>query len=280
MRTHETSTKILDTVLASVAQRTGKPAMPCGILELDDLIWGLHKKELLIIAARPSHGKSSLSLQIGWNVAQLGHSVIINSLEMARENIIERLTCAEFAINGWKLRKGFKTEMDTFAQVADRMRARLIKNSFEIVDYKGWSIKETKEILDEFKPSVLVIDHVQKISAKNYGSKYEALADFSHRLQDLAIEYDCAVVLCSQLQRSGEFMKGAGELEECADTLLFCKWLWRESDTADPKDFEISVEKQRHGPCDTAMIAFDGGTYRFSSKLHNPVEESTRRDWA
>jgi len=272
MREFESSVIVLDKVLSSISQRTGKPKMPCGIDELDDLIWGIHKRELLIIGARPSHGKTSLALQIAWNISDMGHKVIFNSLEMSRENIVERLACSEFQINGWKLRKGFKDEMQRFQAVGDRMRARLLKNSFEIVDYKGWSIGQTKEILEQFKPDCLFIDHVQKISARGYGSKYEALADYAHRLQDLAIEYDCAVVLNSQIQRSGEFLKGAGELEECADTLLFCKWLFRESDTADPKDFEISVEKQRHGPCDTAMISFDGGCYRFSSKYTSDAE--------
>ena len=272
MREHESSYIVLDHVLNSVAQRTGKPKFPTGITELDDLIWGIHKQELLIIGARPSHGKTSLALQIAWNISNIGATTIFNSLEMSRENIIERLTCSEFGINGWKLRKGFKAEMDLFAGVADKMRSRLLKNSFEIVDYKGWTIGQAKEILEKFKPDALFIDHVQKISSKGFGNKYEALADYSHRLQDLAIEYNCAIVLNSQIQRSGEFLKGAGELEECADTLIFCKWLFRESNTADPTDYEISVEKQRHGPCDIATINFDGGCYKFSSKFAKEIK--------
>lgn len=280
MRDYEPSVSVLDKVLKSISERTGKPKMPCGIPELDDLIWGIHKQELLIIGARPSHGKTSLALQIAWNVADSGHRVIFNSLEMSRENIIERLTCSEFGINGWKLRKGFAEEMALFKGVGDRMRARLLKNAFEIVDYKGWSIGQTREILEQFKPDCIFIDHVQKISAKGYGSKYEALADYAHRLQDLAIEFNCAIVLNSQIQRSGEFLKGAGELEECADTLLFCKWLFRESDTADPKEYEIAVEKQRHGPCDLATIDFDGGCYKFSSRKFKTEQEISRKDWA
>lgn len=272
MREHEASSLVLERVLKSVSERTGKPKIPCGIKELDDLIWGLHKRELLIIGARPSHGKTSLALNLAWNAANNGASVIFDSLEMSRENIVERLTCSEFNINGWKLRKGFPEEVRLFSSVAEKMRARLLKNAFEIVDYSGWTIAQTKELLHKFRPDCFFIDHVQKISSKGYGSKYEALADFAHRLQDLAIEYDCAIVLNSQIQRSGEFLKGAGELEECADTLLFCKWLFRENQDADPKQYEISVEKQRHGPCDTAMIDFDGGSYKFSSKVSGDAE--------
>ena len=148
------------------------------------------------------------------------------------------------------------------------MRARLIKNSFEVIDKHGKNISEVEQILSEFKPDIYVIDHAQKISAKGYGNKYEALSDFVNRLQDLAIKYDVAIVLNSQINRGGEFLKGSGDLEEAADTLLFLDWVCKEDpEHEDKQEFRIEVQKQRHGACDSAIINFDARYYSFSSRL-------------
>jgi replicative DNA helicase len=265
------SSIILDKVIKSLSERKDKPQYPTGIYELDELTWGFHKKELYIFASRPSQGKTSLSLQSAWNASDIGASVVFNSLEMSEENIIERLTCNQFKINGWKLRKGFKDEIDKFIKCSEQMRARLTKNSFEVIDKHGKNIGETEEILKQYQPDIMVIDHAQKISQKGFSSKYEALADFVNRVQDLAIKYDVAIVLNSQINRGGENLKGAGELEEAADTLLFCNWVCKgDNEHEDKLEYRIEVMKQRSGACDTAIINFDATTFSFSSRASDP----------
>jgi len=186
---------------------------------------------------------------------------------MSEENIIERLTCGQFNINGWKLRKGFPEEIRRFRECSERMRARLIKNAFQVIDKHGKNVAEVEEILKQFQPDIYVIDHAQKISPKGYGNKYEALSDFVNRLQDLAIKYNVAIVLNSQINRGGEFLKGSGDLEEAADTLLFLNWVCKDDpEHEDKQEFRVEVQKQRHGACDNAIINFDAGTFSFSSR--------------
>lgn len=267
---YQSPVQILDTLTKDLSQRTSTPAMPIGIRELDDLVWGLHKGELLIIGARPSHGKTSLSLQIAWNLAKQNIPTIFVSLEMSRTNILERIFCNEFNVHGWKLRKGFDSEVKLFNDNQLKFRARLEKAPFQIIDHLGRNIQEIEALIKEFKPEAIFIDHAQKISSRGYSSKYEALSDYAHRLQDLAIEHNCAIVLNSQYQRGGEFLKGSGDLEECADTLLRCCWPQKDKPGKhEPTDYEVSVEKQKHGPCDFTVIKFDPSTYQFSSKVNN-----------
>jgi len=264
---HQPSLLIFDEVIKNIGLRGSVPEFPTGIEDLDNIIWGVWRKELLIIGARPSHGKTSLSLQIAWNLAKAGKKVVFNSLEMSKENIIERLTCLEFGINGFKLRKGFPEEVQKFRDCQDKMRARLLTVSFEVVDYTGRNINQSEEILKKFNPEIFVVDHAQKISSKGYASKYEALSDFVNRLQDFAITYNCAIILNSQINRGGNFLKGAGELEESADTLLFCNWICKEKpDHLDRQEYQIQVEKQRHGACDYTTINFDASCFKFSSR--------------
>ena|SRR3990167_459390 len=265
------SLETLDKVIKSFEDRQDKPKFAMGLYELDELTWGFHKKELLINGARPSNGKTTFSLWTAWNASENGASVIFDSLEMSEENIIERLTCSQFGINGWKLRKGFPEEIKRFKECADKMRARLLKNSFQVIDKHGKNPQEVEQILIQFKPDIYVCDHAQKISAKGFGNKYEALSDFVNRLQDLAIKYNVAMVLNSQINRGGEFLKGSGDLEEAADTLLFLNWVCKDDpDHEDKQEFRVEVQKQRHGACDSAIINFDAGTFSFSSRIHDP----------
>lgn len=270
---HKSSLDIFDSVLESIKTRKDFPEYPTQIKELDDLIWGLHRKELLIIGAKPSNGKTSLSLQIAWGLGKNKKKTVFLSLEMSKESIIERVTCNEFEINGYKLRKGFPDEIAKFNACQDKMRSRLLGASFEIIDFMGRNIVDIEEVLKEFKPEILVIDHAQKISSNGYSSKYEALADFVMRVQDFAIQYNCAIVLNSQINRGGEYLKGAGELEESADTLLFCEWACKGNpDIFDKQEYRLQVMKQRHGACDNAIINFDAGYFKFRSRNENPQD--------
>ena len=98
--------EIVESLKQNLSTRTSSPKIPTGIKSLDDLIWGVHKKELLVLAARPSHGKTSLALNIAWAIAKQDIPTIFLSLEMSSEAIYERLMCIEFGLHAWKLRIG------------------------------------------------------------------------------------------------------------------------------------------------------------------------------
>src|SRR3990167_2143242 len=252
---HVPSFQILESLEKNVKERTQHPKYPFGLNQIDKLIWGFHKKELLVIGARPSNGKTSFALQGAWNLGKLRFGVVFVSLEMGKENIMERICCNEFSINGWKLRQGNLDEIKKFEESVPKFNARALSAKFEIIDYAGRTIKEIEEIIEFFKPEFLFIDHAQKITSVGYGNKYEALSDYVNSLQDLAIRNDCGIILNSQINRGGEFLKGSGDLEEAADTLIYCTWKIKNSEACeDQKEFNIQVEKQRHGACDYSTI--------------------------
>lgn len=262
--------EIVESLISNISTRTTKPRYQTGIRDLDDLIWGVHKKELLVIGARPSHGKTSLSVNMAWGLAKNGVSTIFLSLEMSVESIIERIMCIEFELHGWKLRTGEVEEIKKAKSFQDKFASRLLNAPIEIFEDKGKTIQSVEEVLKNMKPEVLFIDYAQKISSKGM-SKYDALSEYVVRLQSLAIEYDCAIILNSQINRGGsnqenatDFMKGSGEIEESADTLLQCKWLIRDKpEYEDRKEFIVRAIKQRHGPCSSCTLNFDATTFKF-----------------
>lgn len=264
---HKSTTEILHDLGESIDARTGKAQYPTGIKELDELIFGLHRKELLVIGARPSHAKTSLSLSICWNLAKLKVPCIFVSLEMSRESILERIMCQEYKISGWRLRKGEMVEKEKFFKNLPWLHETLSQVPFQIVDYMGRTVEEVEYILKTYQPEVLFIDYIQKIATSGYGSRYEALSGFVQQVQDLAIQHNCAMVLNSQINRGGEFLKGAGEIEETADCFLKCHWPFKDDPNyQDTKEYTIQVEKQRHGPCDYRQINFNADTYSFESR--------------
>ena len=264
-------TEVLDNLILNISQRTSSPKFPTGIEDIDQLTWGVHKKELMVIGGRPSHGKTSLSLNMAWGLAKNKIATIFLSLEMSTEAIIERIMCIEFDIHGWRLRTGDINEIKKAIEVKEKFSSRLLLSPIEIFDDKGKTIESVEEVLKEMKPDALFIDYIQKISSRGR-SKYESISDYVVRLQSLAIQYDCAIVLNSQINRGGsgldnatDFMKGSGEIEESADTLLQCEWMFR----SDPKridhhEFIVKAIKQRHGPCSHAVLDFDAATFKFN----------------
>lgn len=264
---YRTTLEILDSLSKDVDQRTKTPRLPTGISALDHIIFGLHKKELMVICGRPSHGKSSVALFIAWHLAKLKHRVVFMPLEMSRENTVERIVCMEYGISNFKLRQGDDAERAKFFKCVPDLNSKLLETNLEIIERDGKSIDGIQSTIELFKPDVLFVDHVQKISSKGYSSKYEALSDFMNNIQELAIKYNCSLVVNSQLGRSEEFAKGAGEIEENADCLIHINWKCRKDpEYSDKKEFEISVVKQRHGPCDYCLVNFDGATYQFSDR--------------
>ena len=269
--------EIVDLLKNNISTRTSTPKIPTGIYSLDNLTWGLHKKELIVLAARPSHGKTSLSLNMAWGIAKQDIPTIFLSLEMSAEAIYERIMCIEFGLHAWKLRTGDVNEIKKSNDIMDKFTSRLLAAPIEIFEDKGKTINQVEEIIKEMNTSVLFIDYAQKISAKGYHNKYEALSDYVVRLQSLAIAYDCSIVLNSQINRGGskqgdatDFMKGSGEIEESADCLLQCEWLYRSDQSRiDTKEFIIKAIKQRHGPCSYTTLNFEAASFSFVEREDN-----------
>lgn len=265
---HRSATEILEALKTKISLRSGKPKYPFGLNSVDKMIWGFQKQELTIIGAETSHGKSAFSLFGAWNLAKLGISVVFLSLEMAEEGVMERLACIELGLNGWKLRTGDVAEKKAFEEQVIKLHSRLNLVPFEIIGYGGRTIHQIQEILKKFKPEFLFIDHAQKTSPLGYGNKYEALSDLAHCLQDLSKDYNCGVILASQINRGGEFLKGSGDLEESAQNLIYLNWKCRsDKNEEDQHLFEVVIKKQTMGPCDYVDINFYPATYTFKDRM-------------
>ena len=264
--------ELLDSVIGAIQVRSDKPELPTGISDLDDLIWGLHPSELVVIGARPSHGKTSLKVQVAWNLAKLGIPVVFLSLEMSSEQIVERIFCNEMSVHGWRLRTGNPQEVKRAIELKDKFLTKLVSSTIQIIDSHGYTTDEVEYIIKELGPKVIFIDHLQRIRLQG-SSRYDALSNYVSRLKELAMKYKISIVLGSQVNRAGakeadaiNNMKGTGEIEEAADALLICKWLKRDdADYENLNDYEVLVSKQRNGPCDKKIIYFDSRYFKFSN---------------
>ena len=269
--------EVADELEKSLQQRTEKPLLPTGLEPLDELIWGVHRKELLVIASRPSQGKTSLTLNVAWNLAKQNKKILYISLEMAASACLERILCNEFNINGWRLRKGFPEEREMAMSSMDKLKSRLMLYPITIVDDVCFIKDELEETIMLNKAEVFFVDHLQRISSRGYNKRHECLADYVQECKRQAMIHNCSAVLASQINRQGsgegnamDFMKGTGEIEEAADTLLQLNWTGRDKLQKDPEnlsidlgEYYIRVIKQRHGAIDSARVLFNVANYKF-----------------
>lgn len=235
--------------------RGKKPEHPTGLKELDDVIWGLHKKEVLAVSARTSQGKSAFTTFITKNLIEQSKAVIYFSLEMSMEQLLERLFVQVTKINNRDLRRGLcKSEIlkneDTFKTWCDK--AKLV-----IDDMYGFNFDNVENIVSKVRPDFVIIDYVNMISVKGYKSKLDAIDEFTRRFKQLTKQYNFGGILIAQINRQGvdgaelQHMKGAGVLEENPDSVIFLKWDWS---VQDPTKYVIDVKKQRHGEVKNGIV--------------------------
>ena len=281
----------------SILTRGQAPKFPTGIAALDDVIWGVHPDEVTVIAARPSHGKTSLATQIAWNLAsKTGGIVIFFSLEMSTPSIIERMFCHDQQVSGYRLRKGQLP--DNFEERYENFKAKMEAIRLEVVDYAGRTKEEIAQFMEWALSSksavnpIVIVDHVQMCSARGFASKQEAIEEYMRSLLDMSIKYHASIIALSQINRPGaganglEFLKGSGSLEETASCVINCKWASRcptgtENHNDDQTLYYADVEKQRHGPTQRVQLNFDAEHFTFSARDQSPVfsGKSKQSDW-
>lgn len=252
---------IIQSVLEGVLNKESAPKIPTSLASLDEALWGLHKKELLVIAGRTSSGKTALATQIAFNVSAK-HKVIYVSLEMTKEQLIERIICNQFSINSESMRSGACREdiINKQQEILDMFKDR----GFIIVDDIGRTVDSLEAELGDLAvmPDVLVVDHLQQISVRGK-SRLEALDEYVRYLKEFALRNNVAVVLVSQLNRGSEEtdrpyiwqIKSCGSVEEVMDTGIL---IWNHD-----KGTTLLIEKQRHGPTGKLNVNFEKWYYRF-----------------
>lgn len=255
-----------------------------GFSDLDNILGGLQKSDLVVIAARPSLGKTSLALNIAKNAA-LGENktVGIFSLEMSREQLIDRLIAAEAGVDLWRLRTGkMRSEgpENDFVKVRDAME-QLSKAPIFIDDSASPTIMEirakARRLQAEKNLELLVVDYLQLIKGHyNAESRVQEVSEISRSLKGLAKELNIPVVAVSQLSRGVEMrspaipklsdLRESGSIEQDADVVMMIYREDRDKKNSERKNIaDIFIEKHRNGPVGRVELYFDEETTNFNS---------------
>ncbi len=269
--------------------------VPTGFTALDNLLAGLQKSDLIIIAARPSMGKTTLALDIARNAAMIGKaSVGIFSLEMSDQQLVDRMLAAEAGVDSWKLRTG-KLRTDAEFEAVQSAMARLAEAPIHIDDQPGNNIlkmrSSARRLKNEHGLDLLIVDYLQlmsPVSTKASDSMVQQVTEISRSLKILARELDVPVIALSQLSRAVEQRGGkprlsdlrdSGSIEQDADVVMFIHRedkINKESDR--PNIAEILVEKHRNGPVGMAELYFDDKHVRFINLDTHHVSSGNNAD--
>lgn len=254
--------------------------VPTGFTSLDNILAGLQKSDLIILAARPSMGKTTFALDLARNAAvQYGASVGIFSLEMSDQQLVDRMLAAEAGVDSWKLRTG-KLKNDQEFEAVQNAMAKLSEAPIHIDDQPGTNIlkmrSSARRLKNEHGLDLLIVDYLQLMSptaTKASDSMVQQVTEISRSLKILARELDVPVLALSQLSRAVEQRGGkprlsdlrdSGSIEQDADVVMF---IHREDkinkESERPNIAEILVEKHRNGPVGSAELYFDGQHVRF-----------------
>lgn len=253
-----------------------------GFRDLDQLTSGLHRSDLIILAARPAMGKTAFALSVAQGAAIKGKaSVMIFSMEMSKEQLGQRLLSMESRIDMQALKTG-KLERKDWDQINTALDA-LSRANIHIDDTPGISIMEMKNKCRRLKAEqgldLIVIDYLQlmSIEGKKSESRTQEISILSRNLKLLARELDCPVIVLSQLSRAVEQrpnkrpmlsdLRESGSIEQDADIVIF---LYRDEyynpDTDKPGECEVIVAKHRSGPTGTVDVTWLGKYTRFADK--------------
>lgn len=254
--------------------------VPTGFTGLDALLAGLQKSDLIILAARPSMGKTTFALDIARNAALIHKaSVGIFSLEMSDQQLVDRMLAAEAGVDSWKLRTGKLTTDQEFEAVQAAM-AKLSEAPIHIDDQPGNNIlkmrSSARRLKNEHGLDLLIVDYLQLMqptNSKASDSMTQQVTEISRSLKILARELDVPIIALSQLSRAVEQRGGrprlsdlrdSGSIEQDADVVMFIHRedkINKESDR--PNIAEIMIEKHRNGPVGMTELYFDGKHVRF-----------------
>ena len=265
--------------IESIASRgEGMAGVPTGFDDLDSLTNGLHAGQMIVIAARPAIGKSTLGIDIV-RAAAIKHNqaAVVFSLEMSRNEIVMRLLAAEAEISLQKLRTG-RVDSDDWRRLASTQQ-RITEAPLFIDDSPNMSLMEIRAKCRRLKQrhdlKLVVIDYLQLMtSGKRVESRQQEVSEFSRALKLLAKELEVPVIAISQLNRGPEQrtdkkpqmsdLRESGSIEQDADMVI----LLHREDAYEPEspragEADLIVAKHRNGPTATIAVAFQGRYSRF-----------------
>ncbi len=253
--------------------------VPTGYKDIDNLLAGLQPSDLIILAARPSMGKTSLALNMAQHIAaNEGIPVLVFSLEMSKEQLVDRLICNEARVDSWKLRTG-NLDDDDFPRIGQAM-ATLAEAPLWIDDSSGVNVMEmrtkARRLQAEHGLGLVVVDYIQLIQGNGSSNRVEEVSDISRSLKGLARELNVPVIALSQLSRAVENrpsripqladLRESGSIEQDADVVMFIyREDYYEQETEKKNIADLLVRKHRNGPTGQVELYFKPEQMRFSS---------------
>ncbi|AMY11658.1 Replicative DNA helicase [Luteitalea pratensis] len=271
----------LDTVEKLQQFKSLVTGVPTGFYDLDHKTSGMQPSDLVIIAARPSMGKTSFVINLAQNAAlEHGKTVGVFSLEMSKEQLFMRMLTSEARVDSQRLRQGMLLERDlpAIAQAAEKLSMAKIfiddSASIGVLEMRA----KARRLKAEHGLDMLVIDYVQLMQGRGrFENRQQELTSISRSLKGLAKELHVPVLILSQLSRAPDAradhrpqlsdLRESGALEQDADVVMF---IYREDRYKGPEDqdtgeAEIIISKQRNGPVGTVKLAFISDYTRFEN---------------
>ena len=252
--------------------------VPTGFRDLDNKLSGLQKSDLIILAARPSMGKTSLALDIARNAACLhGKKVGIFSLEMSSQQLVDRLLASESRVDSWHLRTGKIKQDEDFTRLRDALD-RLASAPIFIDDEASNNISKMKAVARKLRAEhgldLIIVDYLQlMIPRKENDSLVQQVTEISRSLKGMARELEVPVLALSQLNRNVEARGGkprlsdlrdSGSIEQDADVVMFIHREDKMNDNSDKKNIaDIIIAKHRNGPTGEIQLFFDEARVSF-----------------
>lgn len=267
--------------------------VPTGFKDMDNLLAGLQRSDLFILAARPAMGKTALSLNLAHNVAMLAKQpVLVFSLEMSKEQLVDRLLSMESGVDAWALRTGNLTDSD-FEKIGQAM-GELSEAPIYIDDTPGITVSDlrtkARREAHQHQLGLIIVDYLQLMSGGSRyageGNRVQEISEISRGLKGVARELNVPLIALSQLSRSVENrspqipqladLRESGSIEQDADIVAF---IYREeyyNPETDRKGItDILIKKHRNGPTGGVELYFDKEKQRFrgvDSHHANPFE--------
>ena len=250
--------------------------VPTGFKGIDNKLSGLQNSDLVILAARPSVGKTSFALDIARNAASAGFATAIFSLEMSVDQLTQRMLSSESRVDLWKIRTSKGLTGDDLEQLREAM-ARLSGVPLYIDDSAGTTVLAIRSSARKLKMQhdlkLIVIDYLQLITpTRNFDNVVTQVSEISRALKGLARELNIPVLALSQLSRAVEARGGkpklsdlrdSGAIEQDADVVMFIHREKEEEQAGRSNHTEILIEKHRNGPTGTVSLYFDADKASF-----------------
>jgi len=281
----------LDSILAESFERLDQlhkdkgqlKGIPTGYKDLDDMLAGLQRSDLFILAARPSMGKTAFVLNLAHNVAtQAKEPVLVFSLEMSKEQLVDRLLAMESGVDAWALRTGNLTDND-FEKIGEAMgvlsEAKIYIDDTPAITISDLRTKARREAHNQ-KLGLIIVDYLQLMSGggryASEGNRVQEISEISRGLKVVARELNVPIIALSQLSRSVENrspqipqladLRESGSIEQDADVVAF---LYRE-DYYNPESerqnlMDVLIKKHRNGPTGGVELYFDREKQRIRS---------------